>query len=56
MIGPESAKHHKEIEEFTKISKADGLNFHAMSYQDLIIKFTKNYVYINKKMICLTGK
>jgi len=42
-IGPESAKHHKEIEEFTKITKADGVYFHAMSYQDLIIKLTKNY-------------
>ncbi|MBU4348841.1 hypothetical protein KJ599_00785 [bacterium] len=42
-IGPESAKHHKEVEEFTKITKADGVYFHAMSYQDLIIKLTKNY-------------
>ena len=42
-IGPESAKHHKEIEEFTKITKADGIYFHAMSYQDLIIKLAKNY-------------
>ena len=42
-IGPESAKHYKEIEEFTKITKADGVYFHAMSYQDLIIKLAKNY-------------
>ena len=42
-IGPESAKHHKEIEEFTKITKADGVYFHAMSYQDLIIKLAKKY-------------
>jgi len=42
-IGPESAKHHKEIEEFIKITKADGLYFYAMSYQDLIIKLAKNY-------------
>lgn len=42
-IGPESAKHHKEIDEFTKITKADGIYFHAMSYQDLIIKLAKNY-------------
>ena len=42
-IAPESAKHHKEIEEFIKITKADGLYFYAMSYQDLIIKLAKNY-------------
>ena len=42
-IGPKSAKHHKEIEEFIKITKTDGLYFHAMSYQDLIIKLAKKY-------------
>jgi len=42
-IGAESAKHHKEIEEFIKITKADGIYFHAMSYQDLIIKLAKKY-------------
>ena len=42
-IGPESATHHREINEFIKITKADGLYFHAMSYQDLIIKLANNY-------------
>ena len=42
-IGPESAKHHKEIEEFIKITQADGVHFHTMSYQDLIIKLAKKY-------------
>ncbi len=42
-IGPESAKHHKEIEKFIEITKADGIYFHAMSYQDLIIRLAKNY-------------
>jgi hypothetical protein len=42
-IGPESAKHHKEIEKFIKITKTDGVYFHAMSYQDLIIKLAKKY-------------
>ena len=36
-IGPESAKHHVEIEEFTKIAKADGVYFYAMSYQELML-------------------
>jgi len=42
-IGPESAKHHREIEEFTKITKKDGVYFHDMSYQDLIIKLSEEY-------------
>jgi len=42
-IGPESGIHLKEIDEFTEITKADNIYFHAMSYQDLIIKLTKNY-------------
>jgi hypothetical protein len=42
-IGLESTKHHKEIEEFIKITKTDGIYFHAMSYQDLIIKLAKKY-------------
>lgn len=50
-IGPESAKHHKEIEEFIKITQADGLYFHAMSYQDLIIKLANNYRNTNRDYI-----
>jgi hypothetical protein len=42
-IGLESAKRHKEIEEVTKITKADGVYFHDMSYQDLIIKLSEEY-------------
>jgi len=41
-IGPESVEHHKEIDEFTKITKEDGIHFHSISYQDLIIKLAKN--------------
>jgi len=42
-IGPESGIHHKEIDEFTEITKADNIHFHAMSYQDLIIRLAKKY-------------
>jgi hypothetical protein len=56
-IGPESAKYYKEIEEFSKITKADGLYFHAMSYQDLIIKLANNYRKLNKSYIdYITGR
>lgn len=50
-IGPESAKHHKEIEEFIKITKADGIYFQAMSYQDLIVKLAKKYRGTHKNYI-----
>jgi len=50
-IGPESAKHHKEINEFTKITKEDGIHFHAMSYQDLIVKLAKKYRGTHKNYI-----
>jgi hypothetical protein len=50
-IGPESAKHHKEIEEFIKITKVDGVFFHAMSYQDLIIKLSEEYRGTHKNYI-----
>jgi hypothetical protein len=42
-IGPESTTHHREINNFIKITKADGIYFHVMSYQDLIIKLSEEY-------------
>jgi hypothetical protein len=42
-IGIESATHHTEINVFIKITKADRVYFHAMSYQDLIIKLSEEY-------------
>jgi len=50
-IGPESAAHHREINEFIKITKADRIYFHAISYQDLIIKLSKEYWDIHKDYI-----
>jgi len=50
-IGIDSAKHHKEIEEFIEITKDDGIHFHAMSYQDLIIKLAKKYRDIHRDYI-----
>jgi len=42
-IGHEGSKHRKEIESFTKTAKSDKIKFHAMSYQELIIKLSKEY-------------
>ncbi len=50
-IGLESANHHSEINEFIEITKADGIYFHAMSYQELIIKLSNNYQGIHRDYI-----
>ncbi len=50
-IGLESAKHRREIKEFVEITKADGIYFHAMSYQELIIKLSNNYRDIHRDYI-----
>jgi len=42
-MGDESSKHREEIEEFTRIAKADSVRFHALSYQELIIKLSEEY-------------
>ena len=56
-IGPESANHHKEINEFTKITKEDGIHFHSTSYQDLIIRLAKNYRNLHRGYIdYITGR
>lgn len=36
-LGEEGAKHKKEIENFIKITKADNIVFHTLSYQELIV-------------------
>ncbi len=43
VLGNEGAKHRDEVEDFTKIAKSDGINFHAMTYQELISILYKNY-------------
>ena len=56
-IGTESGIHHKEINEFTETTKADNIHFHAMSYQDLIIKLAKNYRSLHRSYIdYITGR
>ena len=50
-IGPESAKHHSEINEFIEITKLDGIYFHALSYQELIMRLSKNCWDIHKDYI-----
>ena len=50
-IGHEGSKHRKEIERFTKTAQSDKIKFHAMSYQELIIKLSKEYRDTHKEYI-----
>jgi hypothetical protein len=49
--GYEGCEHRKEIEEFTKIVKQDHINFHSISYQELIIKLKKDFYKGNEEYI-----
>ncbi len=36
VLGNDGSKHRAEVGDFTEIAKSDGINFHAMTYQELI--------------------
>ena len=40
--GEEGFRHKEEIEKFTKICKDDGVKFHSISYQELILRLRKD--------------
>ena len=40
--GEECFRHKEEIEKFTKICKDDGVKFHSISYQELILRLRKD--------------
>lgn len=42
-LGAAGAKHREEIERFADVAKADEVLFHALSYQELIIRMAKDY-------------
>jgi len=43
VLGKEGADHRAEVEDFTEIAKSDGIKFHAMTYQELIIILDRYY-------------
>ena len=43
VLGEEGAVHRTEIEAFSEIVKSDNIKFHALSYQELIVKLSKEY-------------
>lgn len=42
-FGDEGTKHREEIKRFTEVSDADGIYFHAITYQELILSLAKDY-------------
>lgn len=43
VLGNQGTKHRAEVEDFAKIAKEDGINFHAMTYQELITVLDRNH-------------
>ena len=43
VLGNEGASHRAEVEDFTKIAKSDEINFHAMTYQELITNLDRDH-------------
>jgi len=51
VLGEEGYKHRKEIEEFSEITKNDNIMFHAISYQELIMKLKNEFYEGNEKYV-----
>lgn len=43
VLGKEGADHRAEVEDFTEIAKSDGIKFHSMTYQELIVILDRYY-------------
>lgn len=43
VLGEEGASHRREVKVFSEVMKADGVKFHSMSYQELIVKLSNEY-------------
>ena len=43
VLGEEGAIHRKEIEAFSEVVRSNDVKFHALSYQELIVKLSNEY-------------
>jgi len=43
VLGKEGAIHQEEIDAFSRVTQADNIKFHALTYQELISKLNKRY-------------
>jgi hypothetical protein len=51
VLGYDGSKHRDEIGDFTQLVKSDGIKFHAMSYQELVVRLASEYRQDHKKYI-----
>jgi len=51
VLGEEGAIHRKEIEAFSEVTRSDCIKFHALSYQELIMKLSNEYRSDHRKYI-----
>ena len=51
VYGIDGCEHRKEIDNFSAIAKRDNIKFHAISYQELIVKLNNEFYDDNKKYI-----
>ena len=42
VLGGQGKRHRDEVSKFTEVTKTDGINFHSLTYQELIINLEKN--------------
>lgn len=41
VLGEQGARHRDEVLEFAEVAKSDGIKFHSLTYQELIVKLSK---------------
>ncbi|NDV47904.1 hypothetical protein D0T49_12690 [Paludibacter sp. 221] len=51
VVGKEGYEHRKEIEQFAEIAKKDNINFSHITYQEVIIKLSKEF-YVGNESYC----
>ncbi len=57
VLGSAGTTHKVEISIFSEVAKLDNIHFHALSYQDLIIRLADNYRNVHKQYIeYITGR
>lgn len=51
VIGKDGAAHREEIEQFTTIAKSDGVTFRHITYQEVIVKLSKEFYVGNEDYV-----
>lgn len=51
VIGTDGIEHRKEIEQFAEIAKKDGIRFNHITYQEVIIRLSKEFYLGNEKYV-----